>query len=243
MPYTSGSKINFPKTSQMSQLESVTGFSVSVSISWSWFDKRAGIVAWQFTNKSVLPSTVILFRNGYYFGNAYFPIYLNNGITRWATKLEPLTDLGVQRNTMPIAIIDFGNGKRIVAFIFTLSGGQKWSVLEGGFSLEFPPKNIAVFDVDLEKSGKFCVGYDPRQVLDWDAQTGSNLKGYLPNPATFDTIQLSAPTIAPYVKLFEKDSVLDSECKGGISQSEQMGYAEDDIEVIIGNILRRIRNF
>jgi len=129
----SGSKITKSNNIQPLYENNVLAFSVSVNVSWSWYSKKDGIVIWTFIDRSFLQSTVILFRNGYYFGNAYFPIYLQNGMTNWANKLSPLVDKGAEHNSMPVAILDFGNGNRIVAFIFTLAGGQKWSVLEGYF--------------------------------------------------------------------------------------------------------------
>jgi len=238
----SGSKVTKSSNIQPLFEHNVLGFSISVTVNWSWYSKRDGIVTWTFTNKSYLQSTVILFRNGYYFGNAYFPIYLQNGMTKWAKTLSPLADNGVEHNSMPVAILDFGNGNRIVAFIFTLSSGQKWSVLEGGFSELMPPSNIAVFDVDYEHSGQFCVGYDPKQVLDWDTQTNSNMKGYSPNPSTFETIELSVPTMAPYVKLFKFDSVQTSACFNQINNMGLENKSSDDLEEIIGNIIKRIRS-
>lgn len=238
-----GSKITQSDKVQLTNQGLAIGFSVSVNVSWSWYRKREGIVAWTFTNKSYLQSTVILFRNGYYFGNAYFPIYLNNGITWWAKKLEPLVDKGIEKNTMPIAILDFGNNNRIVAFIFTLASGQKWSVLEGGFSELMPPDNVALFDVNVERSGEFCVGYDPNQVIDWDAQTHTNLSGYSPNPKTFETIELSMPSMAPYVKLFKLDSIQESRCLTEGEISGKGNKSTDDLEEIIGSIMKMIRSF
>lgn len=238
----SGSKITKSNNIQPLYENNVLAFSVSLNVSWSWYSKKDGIVIWTFTNRSFLQSTVILFRNGYYFGNAYFPIYLQNGVTNWAKKLSPLIDKGVEQNSMPLAILDFGNGNRIVAFIFTLAGGQKWSVLEGGFSEFMPPSNVALFDVNYEHSGQFCIGYDPKQVMDWDEQTNSDMKGYSPNPSTFDTIELSVPSTAPYVKLFKFDFVQNSPCTNQINNMGLENKSSDDLEEIIGSIINRIRS-
>ncbi len=242
MQIISGSWLSKSQNAQFTKIDNISSFSVSVSVGWSWYNKKEGIVSWNFVNNSYLESSVILFRNGYYFGNAYFPIYLENGLTTWATELKPLTDKGIENNSMPVAIMDFGMDKRIVAFIFTLSSGQKWSVLEGGFSEFMPPDRYALFDVTLEKSGIFCVGYDKNQVIDWDQQTGSNLKGFLPNPKSVQTLEFSVPTVAPFVKLFKDDSISDSYCQGQDSITSETNVSKDDIEDIVAGIIRRIRS-
>ncbi len=243
MHVLSGSWVSGPNGLKLTYTKKAQKFSIGVDIGWSWYDKNKGIVSWNFQNNSQLQSSVILFRNGYYFGNAYFPIYVENGLTKWATTLLPLDEQGIEHNSMPLAILDFGSENRIVAFVFTLAGGQKWSVLEGGFSQKMPPDNIAIYDVSLERSGTFCIGYDPRQVSEWNRQTGTNLNGYRPNPRSIKTLELSVPSIAPYIKLFKEDTIRDSQCTG-IESSDSSGEpAKDDIEEIISNIIRRIKSF
>ncbi|MEM4056932.1 MAG: hypothetical protein QW578_07845, partial [Thermoplasmatales archaeon] len=41
------------------------------------------------------------------------------------------------------------------------------------FSTTSSPSNGLVFGVMFEKSGTFCIGYDPKQVTDYDRQTTS----------------------------------------------------------------------
>lgn len=241
MPIISGSWISGPGGLNLSYEKKAQKFSTGVEVNWTWFNKKNGIVSWNFTNKSYLQSTVILYRNGYYFGNAFFPVYISEGITNWATTLSPLQEKGVEKNSMPIAILNFGGGNKIVAFIFTLAGGQVWSVLEGGFSERMPPSNIAIYDVSLERSGVFCVGYDIKQVEDYNRQTGLNQSGYFPNPKTVQTLELSIPTVAPYVKLFKGDTISDYGCPNDNSQNIP-GVAPGDIEDIIGRIVKRIKS-
>jgi hypothetical protein len=243
MNFISGSWVSGPNGLKLSYTKKAQKFSTGVDISWTWYDKKNGIVSWNFVNNSYLQSSVILFRNGYYFGNAYFPIYVENGLTKWATTLSPLSEQGIDHNSMPLAILNFGSGNRIVAFVFTLAGGQMWSVLEGGFSEKMPPDNIAIYDVSFERSGTFCIGYDQRQIIDWNRQTGTNLNGYRPNPKSIKTLELSVPSIAPYIKLFSGDIIKDSQCTE-IESSDSSGEpAKDDIEEIIGNIIKRIKSF
>ncbi len=223
----------------------VESISTSITANWSWYNKLLGIVSWNFKNNSMFQETAVLYRSGYYFGNAYFPIYVANGVTNWATQLTPLMNKGADRNSMPTGIVDFGDGKRIVAFLITLDPGQKWSVLEGGFNPASPPSNAVVYGVTLEKKGSFCIGYDPQQVTDYDKQTSSNLKGYSPNPGNVRTIEVSIVSFAQFVRLFSKDSISDGMCT---TQSETILEVPEenspgDIEEIIGNIINKIRSF
>ena len=167
-------------------------------------------------------------------------VYVANNMTYWATSLTPLQDNGVANNTMPIGIVDFGNGKRIVAFLFTLAPGQKWSVLEGGFSTLMPPADASVFEVSLEKVGSFCVYYDPQQVIDWDMQTGTQMQGYSPDPSYISTLEVLMPQNAQYVQLFPKDYITDSQCQSSppscmdiIEAGIDNGNAEEIVEGIM----------
>ncbi len=97
--------------------------------------------------------TYVLFRNGYYFGNAFWPVYLQNAEfrTQFASSIKPLHDEGIEENSAPLFVADF-NGRYIVVFLFSLNPEQKWSILEGGFSDKEMPSNYAVFDVSRNRS-------------------------------------------------------------------------------------------
>lgn len=223
----------------------VEGISTNVTATWSWYDESKGIVSWNFKSGSVFQETVILYRSGYYFGEAFWPIYIANGISSWATQISPLVNKGVEKNTMPLGIVDFGNGQRIIAFVFTLGPKQSWNVLEGGFTTQSPPASGILYGARLERTGQFCIGYDTRQVTDWDRQTSTSLKGYRPNPSNIRTLEVSISILAPYIKLFPKDMISDSLC-ADIPKSMQEAGSEagtGDIEEIVGNIIQRIRSF
>jgi len=51
----------------------VKGYRVSqnISVTWSWYDENQGIVEWTFHNLGRQTESVILLRNGYYFGGAF----------------------------------------------------------------------------------------------------------------------------------------------------------------------------
>ena len=197
----------------------------SVSVSWKWVNQSQGIVEWTFTNQGSQRESVILLRNGYYFGGAFGPVYLANstplcstctgnngfgvswiyaepiqgGVSLVNGEIPPLVDHGSpEANAPPMAPVKFPNGQWLnFAFIFTLDPGQTWSMLEGGFSSITPPQPQGVYQVTLGYVDPTCVGYDPQRVNDWDTQTGTNLQGYSPNPNTFNIATVNAQG-APY---------------------------------------------
>jgi len=211
----------------------------SVTVSWSWADQSQGIVKWTFTNQGSSKESVVLLRNGYYFGGAFGPVYLANstplcsacvgsngfgtswiytqpiegGVSLVNGSIPPLVDHGSPAaNAPPMAPVQFQNGQWLnFAFIFTLNPGQTWSMLEGGFSLAIPPQPQGVYQVSLGYMGPTCVGYDPQRVKDWDSQTGTSLQGYSPNPDTFNIATLVAPG-APYDVLPFNDTIELSAC-------------------------------
>jgi hypothetical protein len=191
-----------------------TAASANVGVSWEWYDQANGLVKWTFVNNSQQQQTVILLRNGYYFGGAFWPVYVNNsqfGIN-WATALTPLADNGFENNAPVLGLTQFSSGQIIENFLFTLGAGQTWSMLEGGFSTLSPPSGAQLFEVSLNSAGEFCVGYDPQQVIDWDTQSNTNYQGYSPNPNTITTVLVNASADAPYVQLFPNDSATAGAC-------------------------------
>ncbi len=188
-----------------------------IQISWKWYDESQGLVQWTFTNPGTAPATCVLLRNGYYFGGAFWPVYVANpdfGVS-WAASLAPLADNGAANNSAPIGLLQFDDGNRQVVFLFTLAPGQTWSMLEGGFSAADPPVVQAAPTVTPAPTvpGTYCVGYDPAQVTDWDLQTGTTLQGYSPNPSTVSTVLVTAPG-SPDIRLFPGDSAVDGPCSG-----------------------------
>jgi hypothetical protein len=223
----------------------VESISTSITANWNWYNKTQGVVSWNLKNNSAYQETAVLYRSGYMFGNAYFPIYIGTGLTSWATQLAPLMNRGTESNIMPLGIVDFGQGQRIIAFLFTLDPGETWSVLEGGFTTKTPPFNAVLFGASLEKIGSFCIGYDPKQVEDYDKQTSTDLKGYTPNPNYVKTVEVSISSFAQYVQLFPGDSISDAPCsnrKETVIESKD-NVAPGDFEEIIANVVDKIRSF
>lgn len=245
MVVTSGSLPPVSGTYEMGLGSDVESISTSITADWTWYSKVQGTVAWNLKNNSLYQETAVLYRSGYIFGNAYFPIYIANELTKWATRLVPLMNKGIDRNNAQLGIVDFGLEQRIIAFVFTLDPGESWSFLEGGFTTKTPPSNAVLFGARLEKTGYFCIGYDPKQVEDYDKQTSTNLKGYSPNPDYVKTVEVSVSSFAQYVQLFPRDSIRDGSCP---NQTETViesneNVAPGDFEEIIADVIKKIRSF
>ena len=74
------------------------------------------------------------------------------------------------------------------------------------------PSGISLYEASLEKSGRFCIGYDQNRAADWDSQTKTKLLGYSPNPSTFSLAEVKVESGAPYEVLPYKDSYADGPC-------------------------------
>ena len=235
--------IIFPKTTKD------VGSSQNVSVTWDWHDEANGIVEWNFQNNSDTQQSVILYRNSYFFGNAFWPVYEANPSfeVAWATSLTPLTDNGVSNNSPPIGLVGFGANQLIVAFVFTLGPKQDWSMIEGGYSSFFPPSGVQLYEVTLTNTGEYCIGYDPAQVTDWDTQSGTNYQGYLPNPNAFTTVAVQAPSNAPYVQLFPKDTAVIGACSPTpptqCLQEIEQGISDLNVQEIIDGILCLLQQY
>lgn len=184
-----------------------------ITVGWTWENQAQGTVKWTFSNTSNSLASVVLFRSGYYFGNAFWPVYLNNSSfnTQFATSVTALPDKGASNNSPPLMVVEFQNGKSIVAFVFTLSPGQVWSMLEGGFVQGMVPETPLTYAVSGIATKKFCIKYDETQVKDWDQQTGTSLKGYSPNPSEFQALTGVLPASAAFVELFN-DTITPGKC-------------------------------
>ena len=185
-----------------------------VNVAWKWKDESKGLIEWTFSSNDSAIRSVVLFRSGYYFAGAFWPVYVDNGMTSLLSSLAPLKDEGIDKNSPPVAPVRFGDGHHQIMFIFTLSPGQSWSMLEGGFINNQGPTGVKLFEV-IPVSGtpaEFCIGYDKKQVSDWDNQTHSPMKGYQPNPKTFSTIMFDLAGGAQDVRLFPGDSVKTGKC-------------------------------
>jgi len=185
---------------------------LSAIVSWQWYDQAKGVVKWVFTNNGSMTGSWVLVRaaeqggeilENYVFGSAYFPIYSYNasqfGSHFLTSAPTPLIDSGVENNSPPLAVIQTPHGYA-VAFVFTLSPGQTWSMLEGGFGGEVEPANPVLADVTYTGVGAqtWCVTYDPEQCGGYNTQSSTNLP-CPPNPYRFTSILLQCKQDLPQV--------------------------------------------
>ena len=152
----------------------------SAEVSWEWHDQSNGVVQWNFTNSGNATVSGILFRATYPFGNAFWPIYEDNPAFETSFKLiaSPLIDLGIENNSPPLGIIKNPDGSMFVAFIFTLSPGQSWSMLEGGFIDGMTPDyegNPEFITAVKSSTGAFIINWDPEQCSGYNSQAGTSL--------------------------------------------------------------------
>ncbi len=184
--------------------------SPDVTVSWSWYDQSQGVVQWTFQNNADVQKSVVLLRGAidssgqvlvdYYFGNAYWPVYLSLGITSWQIQNQPLADQGVQNNAPPLAVLE-AHSKYLVAFVFTLPAKSSWAMLEGGFGNGIQPYNPVAVEAEYIDDTGFCIGYDYAQIWDYTAQTGIPVSGYQPNPKMIKTSWYRIK--GPYIELFD----------------------------------------
>jgi len=162
----------------------------SVEVTWSWTNESEGTINWQFYNPTSSQLTVLLLRNGYYFGNAYWPIYYQNWPTTFPfiTSITPLSVEG----TYPLGITQFSNGDMIASFLFTLSPGQTWNATETGFSSSTPPQYTAAPVVTYIETETLCMTYDEAQVTQYDSQTQTSYSAYSPNPKEIESVIMNA---------------------------------------------------
>jgi hypothetical protein len=183
-------------------LEQSSLASPNVWVEWQWHNQSKGVVKWVFGNPSSQQRSMILFRNGYYYGDAFWPIYIQEGFSRM-TSVSALGHnlLGAAYQQAPLALVHFGGQAYIVAFVFTLASGEVWGTYESGFNgvggqPNAPSSPIFVVEVAPEGgANSFCLQYDPQHVSDF-AGTASNVNissspGYSPNPNIYDFVSFA----------------------------------------------------
>jgi hypothetical protein len=150
-----------------------------VQVSWDWQDQNQGVVRWTFVNMGNATVSGLLFRATYPFGNAFWPIYEENPAfdTSFTLMASPLVDNGAENNSPPLAIFKNPDGSMFVAFVFTLSPGQSWSMLEGGFVDGMTPdyNGTPMFvPASRESSETFIINWVPEQCQGYNQQAGTS---------------------------------------------------------------------
>ena len=223
------------------------------SVTFSGPDSN-GIVTWTFKNTGNATGSWLLQRGAslagvqfedYVFGQAFNVVYLYNG-SLFGTSLltappTPLVDNGVNNNSPPMAIVDSPSG-RSICFIFTLSPGQTWSMLEGGFSGGIVPSNPVLIPVTVENPNPqpFCDAWNSEQCQGFNQQTGSNLP-CPPNPWTIQSILMQTDVNIP---ILIQDTITNGACTSGGGGGQQTclqqiedGISSGNLEEIIEGII------
>ncbi len=154
-----------------------------IKVNYTWYDRSGGIIQWNFENIGSTARSFILLRgitennkvSGIYaFGNAFYPLYYRNFNVDFATKPEALANNSVKTNNAPLAVIENSDAMLLVAFLYTLSGGSKYSVLEGGWKGIEPggikivlAKYCGVKDFSIEYEKKQCTLYNEESQTDY----------------------------------------------------------------------------
>ena len=207
-----------------------------VTVSWAWTDQANGNISWTFVNSDTNNShAVVLYRNNYIFGGAFWPVYLgpDDTVSHMLDGTQPLPTL-TGNGGQPMGIIDYGVGaspRYLVHFIFNLAPGQTWSTPEGGFT-GITPTAGACYELVSNVSGTFCVGYDPQRVTDWDNQTGTTNRGYSPNPSSFLTYAFTPEPTTPENTLGFNDSIGSGTCalQNFYFVTEKNNFGRDEVE-------------
>jgi len=154
-----------------------------VKVNYTWYDKSSGIIQWNFENTGSTTRSFILLRGIkennrvseiYAFGNAFYPLYYKNFNVDFVTKPEPLPNVSARTNSAPLAVIENSDSTLLVAFLYTVSGGSKYSVLEGGWKGIEPggiklvlTKYCGVKDFSIEYEEKQCTLYNEESQTDY----------------------------------------------------------------------------
>ena len=177
-----------------------------IQVSWKWYDQSQGIVEWTFTNTGKEVESAILVRGvglnnqclePYIFGEAFFPLYHYDFNVPFTTAVQPLTDNGVENNAPPLGVLSLPNGQTTVGFIFTLSPGQSWSMLEGGFANTAGPCNATMYPATPVSSTPSCysISYNVvMQCMQYNLQAGTNYP-CPPNPFQVNSILWNVPQV------------------------------------------------
>ena len=165
-------------------------------------DQGQGVVKYTATNPYDVPVAFVLYRGvaglapPYYFGNAFYAAYVSsiNGeppIAYWYT--EP--DLRAPTPSSPdgayaLGVIDAGNGRDVVAFIFVVPPSSSLSFYEGGIPDASQLVDMHAYIVGIRQE-EFCVHYSKAAVTQYMAQTGYTVSGLPPNPFTHASVLMT----------------------------------------------------
>lgn len=123
-------------------------------------DQAAGLVRWTFQNPTESQGVVVLTRgvlgSGWYaFGNAFWPAYLETGLTHIGTG--PYAPIEGPVQNLPLALVGIRHPG--VAFVFPIRGGATITVDEGGYAGSEPYCHELV-DVNFIQNSAYQITYN-----------------------------------------------------------------------------------
>lgn len=206
-----------------------------------------GNVVWTFKNTGTTTGSWILQRGAslggqqledYVFGQAFNVMYLYNaqafGTSFLTSSPTPLVDNGVNNNSPPMAVVKASTGTSI-CFIFTLSAGQEWSMIEGGFQNGVVPSNPILIPVTLSSQTPqtFCYTWNPEQCQGYNQQAGTNLP-CPPNPWQIYSMVFTTSVSIP---ILIQDTFTEGPCPSGNTGSS--GFAcTSQIQALANDLMR-----
>lgn len=153
-----------------------------ITVDYTWYDRSQGVVQWNFRNTGSTTRSFILIRgvsqNGnvseiYAFGDAFYPLYYQNFNVDFVIHPESLKNVDVKTNNAPLAIIENSESEFLVAFLYTLSGGKSYSVLEAGWK-SIEPGGISVALAKYREIKNFKINYDKKQCTLYNEESNTN---------------------------------------------------------------------
>ncbi len=154
----------------------------NATASYTWYDKNNGIIKWRFENPNNKTISFILLRGIkqdnnvseiYPFGNAFYPIYYENFGTEFSLKPEPLKNIDFKTNSPPLAIFENENKTKFVAFLFTLSPGEIYEMLEGGWN-NIEPGGISTVTAFYVSTRRFLITFNEEQCSMYNSESNQN---------------------------------------------------------------------
>ncbi len=155
----------------------------NVSATYEWYDKKEGVIKWIFYNPNSVNMSFTLVRgvieNGklseiYPFGNAFYPVYYKNFGTQFALNPQPLKNVNASTNSPPLCIYKNPDGTMFAAFLFTLEGGQKYEMLEGGWTGGIVPGGIKTVTSYFNSDHRFTINFVKEQCSGYNQESGTD---------------------------------------------------------------------
>ncbi len=160
-----------------------------------------GLVQYQVSNPDPVPHAFVIYRGFYstgynfYFGNAYYSVYLSkvNGVqtATWFDgqvenePIPPQPDSGYQ-----LGVLNTGDGKNLVCFVFVVPAQSTLKVNESGISSASDIYNLHAYIVSAQQD-VFCVYYNSGAAQLFQIQTGATITDMPSNPFFANTALLT----------------------------------------------------